>query len=137
MNDPRLKILKWPDDLHHILDCLVRATHQEFVEFPTDSGETLRRPRTSPMPVFTGTATLCRSEKSVLDRFFDASRGHHYSFTDPSTGMTVYATFLRQPALKRQQIEVGRSETFEVELFLRDTTGMIQQALEHGVVSDD
>ena len=44
MNTTSIKILKWPDQLRHILDHLERTTDQDFREMRMDSGSVKRQP---------------------------------------------------------------------------------------------
>ena len=135
MNDPRLQIVEWPKGLSHVLDRLERSMHQEFTTTKMDSGHVRRRPTTTPFPVFQGTVALREAEKAALDQFFEARVGRHFSFKNPCTEATVYATFMRAPFVRSTQLVVGSDTTYEVELVLRDTTNLIEPALEHGVVS--
>ena len=100
-----------------------------------DSGHVHRRPKTSPFPIFKGTVALGEAEKAVLGQFFEARVGHHFSFRNPRTGAAVYATFMQAPFVRSTHIIVGSDNTYEVELVLRDTTDLVERALEHGVVS--
>ena len=135
MNDPRLQIIEWPKVLSHVLDGLERTTHQEFTETKMDSGHVHRRPKSSPFPVFKGTVVLSEAEKSALDQFCKASVGRHFSFSNPRTGATVYATLMQVPFVRSTHIVVGAETTYKVELVVRDTTDLIERALEHGVAS--
>lgn len=134
MNDPRLQLVEWPRALNHVLDGLARTTHQEFLETRTDSGHVRRRPKTSPFPVFKGTVVLNESPKVALDQFFQLNAGRHFAFSNPRTGATAYATFSKAPFVRSTRIVVGAGTTYEIELVLRDTTDLIERALEQGVV---
>lgn len=135
MNDPRLQLVEWPKVLNQVLDGLERTMHQEFRETRMESGHVHRRPKTSPFPIFKGTAILDQTAKAVLDRFFQLSMTRHFSFTNPRTGATVYATFYEAPFLRSTHIAVGADTTYEVEFVLRDTTDLIERALKQGAIA--
>ena len=69
LNDRRLEILDWPEQLHHVLDHLERTTHQEFTKTQMDDGFVRRSPVTSPMSAFKGNVSLSRAERAALDEF--------------------------------------------------------------------
>ena len=109
MSKHRVEILDWPEQLHRVLDHLERTTHQEFIETQMDAGPPRRRPRTSQMPTFEGNALLSHAERTALGKFYAAVEGRHFSFKDPRTGETVYATFMQAPRnRKRRDICVFR-----------------------------
>ena len=135
MKDRRLEILDWPEQLHHVLDHLERTIHQKFIETETDSGIVLRRPATSPISVFKGNVLLSHAERTALDEFFEAGAGCHFSFKDPRTGETVYASFMQAPFDREKRDITGTDPTYLVEIALRDTTTLIKDALKHGAVS--
>ena len=131
MNIPRLDILKWPDQISRVLDHLERTTHQDFHETPMDDGSIKRRPVTSPIPVLTGTVSMTAAEKRLLQSFFDAARGHHFSFEDPKSKALAYATFVKPPFDRSTHILVGSRTTYDVDIVLKDTTELIRNALQH------
>lgn len=138
MNDPRLKILAWPEQLSHVLDHLKQATHQDFREMRMDDGFVSRRPATTPTPIFKGIVSLSQAEETALMEFFYASQGHHLSFRYPKTESQVYVTFMKAPFNRKQTITIGSSHTthdVEVEIVLRDNTTLIEEAVSHGIVS--
>ena len=137
MNDRRLEILDWPEQLHCGLDHLERTTHQEFIEAQMDDGSVRRRPATSPMPAFKGNVLLSPAERTALDEFYAAVEGCHFSFKDPRTGETVYATFMQAPFNREMRDITGTDPTYLVEIALKDTTTLVKAALKHGVVSHD
>ena len=77
--------------------------------------------------------SLSEVEKKRLDEFVEASHGRHFSFRDPKTRAFVYAAFLRFPFNQSQQAVVGSHSTYDVQIVLRDTTELIEEALEQGV----
>ena len=135
MNDLRLIILKWPDKLNHILDCLESTTHQEFRDTRMDDGSVKRALISSPMPLFKGQVSLSYGEKTVLDVFFEESAGRHFMFQYPPTGKTVYATFMKQPFIREQKLVVGANSSYIIEILLKETTGTIEKALKEGIMS--
>ena len=80
MNDRRLEIFGWPEQLHHVLDRLERTMHQEFAETQMDDGSVRRSAMTSPMSAFKGNVLLSRAERAALDEFYAARVGCHFSF---------------------------------------------------------
>ena len=136
MNDRRLKILRWPEQLNRALGHLERTTHQDFIETRMDSGHVRRSPKTTPIPIFKGIVSLSRDERVPLDEFFSvASAGRHFSFQDPSTGEKVYAAFMQAPFDREIRSIVGGDTTYLVEITLKDTTTLVKAALKHGAVS--
>ena len=132
MNTTSIKILKWPGQLRHIVDHLERTTDQDFINTPMENGSVKRRPATTPYPVFKGTVLLSRAEKTALDEFYDISQRHHFSFEETNSQATVYATFKDKPFVQAQRI-VGSDVSYDVIIVLNDTTGIIENALAHGV----
>ena len=66
MNDPRLEILVWPEELSHVPAHLEQGAHQDFHEMQMEDGFVSRRPATTPIPVFKGTVSLSQAQKAVL-----------------------------------------------------------------------
>lgn len=110
MNDRRLEILDWPEQLHHVLDHLERTTHQEFTKTQMDDGFVRRAPVTSPMSAFKGNVSLSRAERAALNEFYAAGTGCHFSFKDPLTGrhnsLVSGATCLRRCTPLKARIAV-------------------------------
>ena len=128
MDKASLSFIDWPKSLNRVLAGLERTTHQCFHEFRTDSGHVLRRPKTTPFPVFKGMVELKEAEKSELHQFFLASQGHHIRFNDPKTGAEGYAVFMQRPILRTTHLVVAVPGTasYTYELLLRDTTELAQ-----------
>ena len=138
MNDPRLDILDWPQQLSRVLDDLEQGTHQDFREMQMDDGFMSRRPTGAPEPIFKTTMSLSQAEEAALMEFFHTSHGRHFSFRYPKTQSQVYAAFMKIPFTRRRTINVGSSHTsheVDVDIVLRDATHLIEEALSHGVVS--
>lgn len=123
-----IEILEWPDALVYGLGSLKPEMHQPVTETPMEDGFT-RRVKGSPIPIFKGIVTMSESDRSLLDAFYEASHGRHFSFVDPQTKATVYATFARPPRNHITAIQVGSHATYEVEIVLKNTTSLIEAAL--------
>ena len=128
MDKASLPLIDWPKSLNRVLAGLERTTHQYFHEFRTDSGDVLRRPKTTPFPVFKGMVEVNEAEKSELQQFFLASQGHHIRLNDPETGAAGYAEFMQNPILRTTQLVIGVPGTasYTYELLLRDTTELVK-----------
>lgn len=144
MSSTALRVRKASSEITPFLARLERTTHQDFREMTMDSGDVVRRAINSPFPVFRGTLSLNEHEYRLLEAFFHTVMGQqtrHFSFDDPRTGETVYAAFMERPALKKHTSTLRSSSpdwtNYEVEILLRDTTDMVNEALKHGVVSVD
>ncbi len=135
MNDRRLEILDWPEQLHRVLDHLERTPHQVFTETQMDDGSVHRRAVTTPISVFKGSVLLSHAERTALDEFFEAGAGCHFSFKDPRTGETVYTAFMQVPFDRKMRDITGTDPTYLVEIALKDTTTLIKDALKHSAVS--
>ena len=76
----------------------------------------------------------------MLEAFFRNCREKHFSFPDPQTEETVYASFIRF-ANRGSRDFMGSSDaewtTVSVEIVLRDNTKLIEEALKHGSVTLD
>lgn len=123
-----IEILEWPDALLHSLGSLNPETHQPVIETLMDDG-LMRREKSSPIPIFKGTVTMSELDRSLLNEFYKASHGRHFSFVDPQTKATVYATFAQPPRDHRTTIQVGSHTTYEVEIVLVNTTSLIEGAI--------
>ena len=128
MDKASVPSIDWPKSLARVLGGLERTTHQYFREFRTESGDVLRRPETTPFPVFKGTVELKEAEKSELHQFFLASQRRHIRLNDPKTGAECYAAFLQEPILRTTHLVIGVPGTasYTYELLLRDTTDLVQ-----------
>ena len=129
MNDPRLAILVWPDQLARVLGHLEQEMHQEFDTTQMADGFISQRPITTPMPIFKATVSLSKAEEVALMEFFNACQGRHFSFRNPKTQRQVYASFMEIPFTRSQSMNFSRSHTthdMEVEIILKDTTHSIQ-----------
>ena len=73
-----------------------------------------------------------RLRKTALDEFCNISQRHHFSFEETNSQATVYATFKDKPFVQAQRI-VGSDVSYDVIIVLKDTTGIIENALAHGV----
>ena len=135
MNDRRLEILDWPEQLRHALDHLERKTHQEFTKTQMDDEAVRRSSVTNPMSVFKGNVLLSHTGRLALDKFYAAAADCHFSFKDPRTGETFYATFMQAPFDREQRDITGTDPTYLVEIALKDTTTLIKAALKNGAVS--
>ena len=87
---------------------------------------------TTPYPVFKGTVSLSQVKKTALDEFFNIGQRHHFSFEEKDSQAKVYATFKEKPFVKAQRI-IDSHVSYDVIIVLKDTTGMIENALAHGV----
>ena len=70
-----------------------------------------------------------------FDEFYAAGTGCHFSFKDPRTGETIYATFMQAPFDREMRDIAGTDPTYLVEIALKDTTTLVKAALKHGAVS--
>ena len=86
------------------------------------------------MPTFKGNVLLSHAERTALDDFYTAAASCHFSFKDPHTGETVYATFMQAPR-NRKRRDIGTDPTYLVEIALKDTTTLVKAALKDGAVS--
>ena len=111
------------------MDHLERKPHQEFTETQMDDGSVRRAAVTSPMSVFKGNVLLSHTERLALDKFYAAAAGCYFSFKDPRTGETVYATFMQAPFNREQRDITSTDPTYLVEIALKDTTTLIKAAL--------
>jgi hypothetical protein len=109
--------IPWPDQLHDILATLRLETHQDWGEFPTDSGHVKRRPKTTPYSVLTGVVRVNEATKRALDAFVRQTLGSPLDL-GPSAP-TRLATFHKAPYVHRTTINVGADTWHEVELMLR------------------
>ena len=72
---------------------------------------------------------MSESARSLLDVFYETSHGRHFSFVDPQTKATVYATFAKPPHTYTTTMQVGSRTTYEVEIVLVNTTSLVEAAL--------
>ena len=141
---PFPEVLKWPEQLNHVMARLEPDMDQEFHKFRTDSGDVISRATASPCRVYRGTASLSEADYSVLKAFANIclQGRHHFSFAHPHTEEATYGVFNAVPFLRRQRMSFGfegRStgpshSVYEMEIVIRDTTVQVKEALQMGIL---